>query len=125
MTKTEKQLAASFSGHRKERIIKTSDIRQIRLDIIAHITLLSAQGYKVFYNGMANGGALMAAEAVLTVKRYFKDIKLIAVISFRKQAERYDEADKAIYRDFLKRLMKWYSFLTITSKVVSSAEMTT
>lgn len=103
MTKTEKQLAASFSGHRKERIIKTSDIRQIRLDIIAHITLLSAQGYKVFYNGMANRGALMAAEAVLTVKRYFKDIKLIAVISFRKQAERYDEADKAIYRDFLKK----------------------
>lgn len=45
----------------------------------------------------------MAAEAVLTVKRYFKDIKLIAVISFRKQAERYDEADKAIYRDFLKK----------------------
>lgn len=103
MAKTERQLAVSFSGHRKERIIKANDIHQIRLDIIAYVTLLSAQGYKVFYNGMATGFDLISAEAVLKVKRYFKDIKLIAVIPFRGQAERYDMTDRAVYGEILKK----------------------
>lgn len=105
MTKAEKQLAVSFSGHRKERITKGRGIHiidQIRLDVIANVTLLYAQGYKTFYNGMANGFDLITAEAVLRVKQCFKDIRLVAVIPFREQAERYDAADKATYRKVLR-----------------------
>lgn len=105
MAKTERQLAVSFSGHRKERIIKGRDIHiteQIRLDAIENITILYTQGYKTFYNGMANGFDLITAEAVLTARRYFKDIRLVAVIPFKGQAERYDAEDKATYEKVLK-----------------------
>lgn len=95
--------SVSFSGHRKERIIggDSENILRIRTALIISVTELYRQGYTVFYSGMANGFDLLAAEVVQTLRNYYKDIRLIAVVPFIGQSKYYDAKDKALYDSLL------------------------
>lgn len=100
------QLAVSFSGHRKERIIRMGNPyidAQIRYGIIMNVIRLYEQGYKVYYNGMANGFDLVSAQVILMLKRWYSDIHLIAVVPFKSQSVRYDGTDKTLYDEILKQ----------------------
>lgn len=96
--------SVSFSGHRKERILKggSENMLHIRTALIIHVTELYKQGYTVFYSGMANGFDLLAAEVVQTLRNYYKDIQFIAVVPFVGQSKYYDTEDKALYDSLLK-----------------------
>lgn len=95
--------SVSFSGHRKERILKgcSEKMLHIRTALIISVTELYRQGYTVFYSGMANGFDLLAAEVVQTLRNYYKDIRLIAVVPFIGQSKYYDAKDKALYDSLL------------------------
>lgn len=100
------QLAVSFSGHRKERIVKMGNpyvFDQIRYGVIMNVIRLYEQGYKTYYSGMANGFDLVSAQVILMLKRWYSDIRLIAVVPFKNQSIRYDETDKTLYDEILKQ----------------------
>ena len=77
-----------FTGHR----ILEEDFSSRRLK--KEIKSLIEQGVSTFYNGMAMGFDLLAAEAVLYYKKKFPQIKLIACIPCYQQEKSYSEQDK-------------------------------
>ena len=96
----------SFSGHRTNRIIKFSINRQQILANVAFNTWsmidnLCEQGYHTFLSGVAEGFDLIAAEEVLRLKKEYPHIRLVAVIPFRGQENRYTEEDKQRYNNIL------------------------
>ncbi len=60
------------------------------------------KGAEVFYNGMAVGFDMLAAEAVLTLRKKYPHIKLVACIPFYNQEKYYNDTDKARYARILK-----------------------
>lgn len=54
-----------------------------------------------FMSGFAIGFDLLAASVILELKKKYSDIKLIAVIPFRGQEQKYSIIDKEIYREIL------------------------
>ena len=98
----------AFTGHRSYKIFRSArggspdEIREI---ITARteraVQLLYGQGYDTFLCGMAMGFDLWASWAVLSVKRDFPEIRLIAVIPFKGQESRYYDAEKRLYYEVM------------------------
>ena len=63
---------------------------------------LIKEGVEIFYNGMAIGFDMLAAEAVLMLKKKYPHIKLVACIPFYNQEKYYNDTDKARYARILK-----------------------
>lgn len=78
---------AAFTGHRTYRHEVDEMLRRT-------IMMLYAKGIHTFLSGMAIGFDLAAAEAVLACKTTRPDIRLIAVIPFRGQQQRFSENDR-------------------------------
>lgn len=96
--------SVAFTGHRKERILQGNSLcffGRIQISVIVQIVELYEQGYRDFYCGMAEGFDMLAATAVVQMKKKYEDIRLIAVIPFRNQSARYDEADRQQYNALL------------------------
>lgn len=98
---TEEQLPAYkncvFTGHRdlgedfsKKKLKKT--IEEVIL-----------QGVDTFYNGMAIGFDLIAAECVLSFTKKYPQVKLIACVPCYGQEKYFSEADKKRYVKILKK----------------------
>lgn len=58
-------------------------------------------GIRSFLCGMAAGFDLLAAEAVLELRMEYPDIRLIALIPFRNQPDRFSPMDKNRYQSVL------------------------
>jgi uncharacterized phage-like protein YoqJ len=82
-----RQLGEDFSPRKLKKAIKT----QIE------------NGVEYFYNGMAMGFDLFAAELVLDLKKKYPQIKLIACIPCYNQERYFSEEDKKRYVDILKK----------------------
>lgn len=69
--------------------------------------IANASGYELTlftmsdYSGMAMGFDLMAAETVLSLKGRYPDIRLIAVVPFRKQSCRWPSMEKEHYQKII------------------------
>ena len=81
----------AFTGHRT--LEKDFSLRVLKKEIKA----LIERGVEVFYNGMAMGFDLSAAEAVISFKRKFPQVKLIACIPCPAQDKYYSDKDKKRY----------------------------
>lgn len=98
-----KNQAVAFTGHRSI----DSEIRtELRAAVENTIIYLYESGYRYFLNGMAMGFDLLAASVVITMKRRFPDIKLIAVVPYRNQSElfNYHEQQRCRGRAYRNRL---------------------
>lgn len=87
----------AFTGHRKldeAFSVKALDKR---------IKEVIKAGVEVFYNGMAIGFDLLAAERVLALKRKAPQIKLVACVPFYGQEKGFSETDKKRYAKILKK----------------------
>lgn len=62
-----------------------------------------ARGVTDFYNGMAVGFDLAAAEVVLKLKKKYPQIRLIACIPCYNQEKHYDDKDKKRYAKLVKK----------------------
>lgn len=54
-------------------------------------------GYRRFYNGMAVGFDLLAAEAVVELRRKYADVELIAAVPYPGQSENFGYTDRITY----------------------------
>lgn len=89
-----------FTGHRFISFGRQHQLKQrLREVIIEEYNL----GIRSFYNGMAVGFDLLAAEVVLSLKASLKDIRLVAVVPFRGQSERFSNTNKSRYQTLLKQ----------------------
>ena len=86
-----------FTGHRdlgtdfsKSRLKKT-------------IETLIKEGVENFYNGMAIGFDLIAAECVLALRKKYPQVKLIACVPCYGQEKYFSDADKKRYVKILKK----------------------
>ena len=86
-----------FTGHRQ----LDDDFSKLRLK--KSIEQLIKNGVDTFYNGMAIGFDLCAAECLLSLKKKYPQVKLIACIPCYGQDRYFSDADKKRYVKILKK----------------------
>ena len=84
----------SFTGHRSGRI--SQPMLTLFAGMVTEIKSLYASGCRNFFSGMAEGGDLVFAKAVL----------LVAAIPFREQSARYSDMNKRLYISLLEEADK-------------------
>ena len=96
---TEKQplKACAFTGHRT--LYEGFSPRKLK----AEIKKLILMGVDTFYNGMAMGFDLLAAEKVLELKKKFPFINLVLCIPCFGQEKQFPEKDKKRYAEIYKK----------------------
>ena len=86
-----------FTGHRE--LLDDFSARELKKGIESAV----ADGCTIFYNGMAIGFDLIAAEEVVKFKKKNKNIKLIACIPCYGQEKYFSDKDKKRYAKILKK----------------------
>lgn len=103
-------LSCAFTGPRPQSAPHIfSDFTKlliIKSNIAANIINLADKGVKRFYTGMALGGDMLFAEAVIKLKPMYSDIKLYAAIPFSGQSDKYSCAQKERYQILLDKCDK-------------------
>lgn len=97
-TKYIKANSVAFSGH---RTIAENCKDEIRKKLRGKIRLLYAMGFTNFFCGMALGFDMLAAEEVISLKAELPKLKLIAVIPFEGQSERWSAMEQDRYKSIL------------------------
>ena len=92
---SEKSKSLAFTGHRTVPVERQDEIRA---RLAEAVSLACRSGITCFYSGMAMGFDLMAAETVLSMKGKNPDIRLIAVVPFRRQSCRWPSMEKERYQ---------------------------
>lgn len=92
--RTEPAGCCAFTGHRTYRGEAGDALRRT-------VEELRAAGVHTFLSGMAVGFDLAAAEAVLACRAVDPTIRLVAVLPFRGQADRFPRAERARYAALL------------------------
>ena len=85
-----------FTGHRE--LDKDFSLRKLKKEI----KNLIEKGVDTFLNGVAMGFDLLSAETVLSLKKKYPFIKLVACIPCYNQEKYYTETDKKRYINVLK-----------------------
>lgn len=97
---SEKSKSLAFTGHRTVPVERQDEIRA---RLVEAVSLAYKSGITCFYSGMAMGFDLMAAETVLLLKGKYPDIRLIAVVPFRRQSCRWPSMEKEHYQKIISR----------------------
>ena len=95
----------SFTGYRPSKLGFRGENDPLCLDLKqrlrSNIEKLIYSGASQFYSGMALGVDIWCAQAVLELKKLRPEITLTAVIPCPDQDEKWNAADKALYRSIL------------------------
>lgn len=86
----QRALCVAFTGHRNYR--GEADAALART-----VEELFRAGFRTYLCGMALGFDLAAAEAALSLRERYADVRLVAVVPFPGQAERYPNAERSRY----------------------------
>ena len=97
---SDKSKSLAFTGHRTIPIERQNEIRA---RLVEAVSLACRSGITCFFSGMAMGFDLMAAETVLSLKGKYPDIRLIAVVPFRRQSCRWHSMEKERYQNIISR----------------------
>ena len=89
--------SCAFTGHRElPQDFSYSSLKK-------QVERLILDGVSVFYVGMARGFDLMAAKAVISLKKKYPQVKMIACIPFYNQEKYYTPLEKRRYASYLKK----------------------
>lgn len=95
--KTEEIKICAFTGHRHlPEDFSAQNLYNAVLEFVE-------KGVYVFYNGMAMGFDLLAAEIVLCLKEFYPKIRLIACVPCYGQEKSFSAKDKNRYVEILKK----------------------
>lgn len=97
-TRDNKAQSVCFSGH---RLIPQGKRTELKQELRTEIAKAYARGVRNFYCGMALGFDTLAATAALSLQCELPGMRVIAVIPFQGQADRWTEADRELYEDIL------------------------
>ncbi|MPM58748.1 hypothetical protein SDC9_105581 [bioreactor metagenome] len=104
----DKQKICCFSGHRPAKLSfgydeEHPDCLRLKIRLLSLIDEMSKKGVTTFLTGMAQGVDIFAAEAVIDIRRTYPEdkIRLIAVIPYEGQADRWNEKYRERYFNIL------------------------
>ena len=102
----EKELTCAFTGHRPSSYRfgydeEHPDCESIKFLMASQIVALIGNGVRTFLSGMAAGADIWGAELVLRFKKEYPDIRLIAVIPFESQADKWSAELRERYFNIL------------------------
>lgn len=100
---SERGKSITFTGHRIIPLVRQEDVRE---RLTAAVALACKLGMTHFYCGMALGFDMMAAEVVLSLKDKFPDIRLIAIVPFSGQSDRWASSEQERYHRILAKTDK-------------------
>lgn len=106
----EKRLCrCAFTGHRPEKVEGSEGriVVELRKEILKAID----EGYNVFLTGMSRGVDLWAADIVIELRRYNKELKLICVIPFEGMDKRWP-ADWKKHYSLVRKQADWVQVLS-------------
>ena len=115
----DKQKTACFSGHRSERLPKSTEgLDDLRLRLYEEIDKALDDGFDTFIFGACYGFDLICAEMILIRQKVVKlsdpkRIRLIAAMPFETQASKWRERDRELYFNILS---KCDEVITISTK---------
>ena len=89
---------AAFSGH---RFVDASQREHVKVRLTKAVLDAYEDGIRHFISGFAIGFDMMAAEVVVSLRRDYPDIALIAAIPFKGQASRFNFYDRKRYDSLL------------------------
>lgn len=92
--------AIALTGHRFIPFEKQPLLKKL---LVSAVTNNYEQGFTTYYCGMAVGFDMLAAEVILELKNKLKDLKLIAVLPFQNQSDRFSSYDKKRYQSILEQ----------------------
>lgn len=95
---SEREKAIAFTGH---RIIPLARQEEVRKRLTTSVVLACKLGITRFYCGMALGFDMMAAEVVLLLKSKFPNIRLIAIVPYLGQSDRWSATEQERYHRIL------------------------
>ena len=95
---SDKSKSLAFTGH---RTIPVERQNEIRAQLVEVVSVACKSSITCFYSGMAMGFDLLAAETVLSLKGRYPDIRLIAVVPFRRQNCRWPSIEKERYQKII------------------------
>ena len=104
-----RQYRCAFTGHRPEKIIGSEG--KIIVELRKEILMAIDDGYQVFLTGMSRGVDLWAADIVIELRRYNKDLKLMCVIPFEGMEERWPVDWKKHY-NLVRKQADWVQVLS-------------
>ena len=104
-----RQYRCAFTGHRPEKVTGTES--KILVDLRKEILQAIDNGYRVFLTGMSRGVDLWAADIVIELRRYNKDLKLMCVIPFEGIEERWPVDWKKHY-SLVRKQADWVQVLS-------------
>ncbi len=95
-----------FTGHRPDKLAFGYDESRpeciaLKQSLVECVQRLIKQGYTTFISGMAQGSDIYFAEAVLSCKRTYSHISLVAAVPYRGQDHRWSPVYKRRYRNIL------------------------
>lgn len=88
----------AFTGH---RFIEPSKVEDIKAELRTKVKALYLKGIRIYLSGMALGFDMLAAEVILSLKAELPSLKLIAVIPFCGQSNRWNYRDQGRYKRIL------------------------
>lgn len=88
----------AFTGHRS---IDPSKVQKVKQELRAKVKALYAKGVRYYLSGMALGFDMLAAEEILSLKAELPSLKLIAIIPFDGQCNRWNYKDQGRYKRIL------------------------
>ena len=107
----EKDISCCFSGHRPKKFgfdfeLENKGYQEFSERLVSAIHKLYEDGYRIFYNGCAQGFDIAAAEVLLLLKTTCPDIKLYATIPFINQDKGWAENWKNRYQKVINKADK-------------------
>ena len=101
-----KEITACFTGHRS---LPDNKLNQLSETLKTTICEAYDKGYRCFCSGGAVGFDLLAAEAVLSLKGKYNDMKLILVIPCPEQTKYWPDKEIKRYEQLKKDLSSKYA----------------
>lgn len=98
MEKYDTNETVAFTGH---RLIDPSKVQAVKQELRAKVKALYAKGVRYYLSGMALGFDMLAAEEILSLKTELPCLRLIAIIPFDGQSNRWNYKDQGRYKKIL------------------------
>lgn len=98
--KIDRACSVAFTGHRS---IPSGEVDRVSKRVDQSVRIMAAAGVKNFISGMALGFDMLAAEQIVRLKKEGYKIRLIAVVPFRGQHERWKMKDRDRYNELMKK----------------------
>lgn len=90
----DRSITVAFTGHR-------TYCGEAGVALAAALRELQSAGFRTFLSGMAVGFDLAAAQQVLALRAEYSDVRLVCVVPFVGQEQRFSAADRDLYHDIL------------------------